>query len=157
MRKTSILFLRRDGELLLAMKKRGFGEGKWNGPGGKQEPGESIIETAIREAQEEIGITPLQPQLVGRLKFYLKDQPQFDFHCHIYVATEWEGEPSESEEMAPRWFRETDIPYETMWADDRLWMPLLLDGQLFEGSATLDGDRLTEHDIKTVIEFGEDA
>ena len=41
MKLVTLLFLRRDGQILLAMKKRGFGEGKWNGVGGKVEPGET--------------------------------------------------------------------------------------------------------------------
>jgi 8-oxo-dGTP diphosphatase/2-hydroxy-dATP diphosphatase len=35
-------------EILLGLKKRGFGEGKWNGFGGKIESGESVIQAAIR-------------------------------------------------------------------------------------------------------------
>jgi len=35
------------------MKKRGFGEGKWNGFGGKNKAKETIIETALRELHEE--------------------------------------------------------------------------------------------------------
>ena len=53
----SLLYLRRDNEILLAMKKRGFGEGRWNGVGGKVEAGESIEQAMICEAQEEISVT----------------------------------------------------------------------------------------------------
>ena len=36
------------GRVLLGMKKRGFGEGKWNGFGGKVQSGETIEEAARR-------------------------------------------------------------------------------------------------------------
>lgn len=41
MRLATLCYLLKDDQVLLAMKKRGFGEGKWNGPGGKVEKGET--------------------------------------------------------------------------------------------------------------------
>lgn len=148
---TTILFLRRRGDILLAMKKRGFGEGKWNGVGGKVEGSETVVAAAIRECQEEIGVTPISPQLVGRLTFYDKFDPAFCHDSHVFIATEWEGEPAETEEMRPQWFQENDIPYEHMWSDDHLWMPLLLKGKLFKDrKVTFDHAALVQHDIKEV-------
>ncbi len=155
MRNASLLFLLKGDQILLAMKKRGLGEGKWNGPGGKQEPGESVLQAAVRETEEEIGVTPLNPRLVGKLKFYLVDQPEYNFLCHMFVATDWQGEPHESDEMRPQWFSIKDIPYDQMWADDFIWMPILLDGGLFEGSATLDGNVIITEDIKRVEKLSE--
>ncbi|MDR0650832.1 MAG: NUDIX domain-containing protein [Candidatus Peribacteria bacterium] len=52
---TTLVFLfNLQGQLLLAMKKRGFGVGKWSGPGGKVEEGESISQAAVREVEEEV-------------------------------------------------------------------------------------------------------
>ena len=42
MKISTLCFLVKDNQILLAMKKRGFGEGKWNGVGGKVNPGETI-------------------------------------------------------------------------------------------------------------------
>src|SRR3954465_14054964 len=67
LRQASLCLLVREGEVLLARKKRGFGLGKWNGVGGKPEPGETIDETAIRETEEEIGVTPLGLRRGGTL------------------------------------------------------------------------------------------
>ena len=48
-RKVLTLAFIRDGDrLLLGMKKRGFGAGKWNGFGGKVDPGETILQGAVR-------------------------------------------------------------------------------------------------------------
>ncbi len=156
MTEVCLVFLRQPGKLLLAMKKRGFGAGKWNGAGGKIEAGEAPLAAAIRETQEEIGVTPHNLQLAGRLRFFLHDQPDFENYCHVFVTTEWKGEPSESEEMRPQWFVIEDIPYDKMWADDHLWLPLLLDNKLFQGSVTVDGDRIIKEDIRAVQELTEE-
>ena len=51
--KLTLVFVSRDGQVLLGLKKRGFGEGLWNGFGGKVNEGETILEGAIRELNEE--------------------------------------------------------------------------------------------------------
>ncbi|HEV7453816.1 MAG TPA: 8-oxo-dGTP diphosphatase [Candidatus Saccharimonadales bacterium] len=137
MRKVTLLFLLRDGHILLAMKKRGFGEGKWNGAGGKVEPGETVEQAAIRECQEEIGVTPINPELLGDFEFRMSHDPAFGHHAHVFVATKWEGEPHETEEMRPEWFANDAIPYASMWSDDPLWLPLVLQGKHFSGKITL--------------------
>lgn len=39
----------------------------------------------------------------------------------VFGATEFVGEPVETEEMAPVWMKTSDIPYQQMWADDVFW------------------------------------
>jgi len=138
----TLMFLMRDDALLLAMKKRGFGAGKWNGAGGKVEPGETPQAAAVRECQEEVCVTPENPQLAGILHFF--DLPEVEHYCHIYVATEWKGEPTETEEMRPQWFSFDEIPYDSMWADDHLWMPELIAGKPFKGRVVIDDDTVRE-------------
>jgi 8-oxo-dGTP diphosphatase len=130
MRQCTLLFLRRNQELLLAMKKRGLGVGKWNGVGGKLEQGETIEAAAIRECEEEIGVTPLTFHKVAIHEF-TNDVPDHPLNqqAHVYIADTWKGEPEETEEMAPRWFKEWEIPYDHMWEDDALWLPLVLRGK----------------------------
>lgn len=147
MQKVTLLFLCHNKQVLLAMKKRGFGVGKWNGVGGKVEPHEHERAAAIRECQEEIGVTPHEPRLVGRLHFYDALDPEFHHYCHIFVADEWEGQPVETEEMRPRWFHHSGIPYDLMWPDDVLWLPHLLNGKSFEGKVTLNSEAIHHHDI----------
>lgn len=150
MKIVTIVFLRREGQLLLAMKKRGFGINKWNGVGGKVEPGESVTEGAIRECREEIGVTPLNLQLVGTIQFFDPNNADFYHNCHIYVADSWEGEPAESEEMKPQWFDVDTLPYADMWPDDELWLPLLLAGKPFEATIWVDEDHVAKHEITEV-------
>lgn len=146
MNHTTLLFLRTETQLLLAMKKRGFGQGKWNGVGGKAEAGETPEQAAIRECQEEISVTPTNLQLVGALHFF--DLPDVEHYCHVFVATKWEGEPCETEEMRPQWFDISDIPYDTMWPDDRLWLPELLQGNTFQGKVVIKEDKIIEWQLQ---------
>lgn len=148
MKHVTLLFLRRDEQILLAMKKRGFGGGKWNGAGGKVEPGETYEAAAIRECEEEVGVTPQALQKVGELHFF--DLPDTEHYCHVYVTAEWTGDPHETEEMKPRWFAETDIPYSEMWPDDKFWMPLLLGGKLFKGKIVIEHDTVRENTVQEV-------
>lgn len=127
---TTLCLLRKDDKILLAKKKRGFGEGKYNGVGGKLEPGETPEEAMIRETREEINVTPTKYEKIGTVEFdeYFKGEP-VNLEFHLYVAYEWEGEPTESEEMAPKWFNVDEIPYDEMFRDDTYWLPLVLEGK----------------------------
>ena len=154
----SLLFLRRDGEVLLAMKKRGFGEGRWNGVGGKVEAGESIEQAMIRETQEEIGVTPLRYEKVGDIRFdeHFKGEPTL-MHVHVFTATEWKGEPQETEEMSPQWFALDAVPYDSMWSDDPYWLPHVLDGKKVSADFKLnDKDEIISHAVSEVLTFEEE-
>ena len=140
MKVCTLLFLRRDDEILLAMKKRGFGAGWWNGVGGKIEPGESEEQALVRECQEEIGVTPLEFEKVAAHDFKFQDDATTDMQVHAYLCSKWQGEPGESEEMAPKWFKLADIPYDDMWQDDIVWLPLVLRGKKLRASFTFGTD-----------------
>lgn len=123
---TLVLFLK-DDQILLAMKKRRFGAGLWNGIGGKLDPGETIEQAAVRECQEEVGMTPLKLEKVAIHDFLFIDD-DFAMQVHTYLCRTWDGEPEETEEMAPKWFHVHDIPFDTMWQDDVYWLPSVLRG-----------------------------
>lgn len=127
---TTLCLLKRDNEILLAMKKRGFGEGKYNGVGGKIETNETPEEAMIRETQEEINVTPLKYEKVGLIEFdeYYKGKKQ-NLVFHLYIVYDWEGIPCESDEMNPKWFHIDSIPYDKMFPDDKYWLPLILEGR----------------------------
>jgi 8-oxo-dGTP diphosphatase len=145
----TLLFLVRDDEVLLAMKKRGFGAGKWNGVGGKLEPGETIEQALVRECQEEINVTPKSWRKVAEHDF-VQDATTAPWHMyvHAYIAYDWEGKPTETEEMRPQWFKFSHIPYAEMWDDDELWLERVLAGETLKGSFTFDEqNRMTSHNI----------
>lgn len=136
--------------ILLAMKKRGFGQGRWNGFGGKVQDGETIEECARREMREECSLE------AGRLeKYALID---FDFvegdeivEVHIFRVHDFTGEPQESEEMRPKWFSVDEIPYQEMWSSDLIWLPLLLEGKKVQGTVFFDkNDQVLDKDVQIV-------
>ena len=127
----------RDGEILLGMKKRGFGAGRWNGFGGKLEEGESIESAAARELKEEADIEAGGMEKVGILEFSFLHDPKL-LEVHVFKITDFTGEPIETEEMRPQWFAFDHIPFHQMWSDDEFWLPLLLDGKKFKGRFLFD-------------------
>ena len=133
MKTGTLCFLVKDNSILLGMKKRGFGEGKWNGFGGKIAAGETVAAAALRELDEEIGVRGDEESLapMGVLKFRSVN-PAMNWDVHLFFLHEWSGEPTESEEMRPMWHKKDAIPYEAMWSDDILWLPHLLAGNRIE-------------------------
>ena len=138
--RATLLFVIRDGEVLLIRKRRGLGAGKINGPGGRLEPGETPVEAAVREVQEEIGVVPVDPAEHGELRFQFVDG--YSIHVWVFRAAACRGRPVATEEAIPLWTPIDEIPYDEMWADDRLWLPLLLAGKRFDGRFLFDGDAM---------------
>ena len=138
--------------LLLAMKKRGFGKGRWNGMGGKPNEGETIETATVRELEEEIGIVTREENLekCAVLDFFFDGKPEWDQRVHVFFTRKWTGEPAESEEMRPQWFAFSEIPFASMWPDDSYWLPLVLKGNFVEASFNFNnkGDVIVKHEIK---------
>ncbi|MSU60307.1 MAG: 8-oxo-dGTP diphosphatase [Candidatus Staskawiczbacteria bacterium] len=142
----------REGAILLGMKKRGFGMGKWNGFGGKVNEGETIEDATKRELLEESGLTATTLEKVGILRFNWQGKEEDILEVHSFKALDFSGEPMETEEMKPQWFSIKDIPFEKMWPDDKYWVPLFLEGKKFEGKFLYDNENnVVEYDLKEVI------
>lgn len=137
--------------ILLGMKKRGFGQGRWNGFGGKLQSGESIEDAVYREVEEEAGITAVGIKSRGILNFYFENNPEF-LEVHVFSTPQFLGTPKETEEMNPAWFPLNKIPFSSMWPDDKYWIkPFLLKGKNFHGDFNLkDQDTLTKYEIKEI-------
>jgi 8-oxo-dGTP diphosphatase len=143
--RATLVFVIRDGEILLIRKKRGLGAGKINGPGGRLEPGETFEACAVREVQEELCVTPTGIRYCGENRFHFVDG--YGIHVRVFAASDIEGEPRETDEAAPLWTPVSAIPYDEMWEDDDLWLPLVLAGRRFSGRFVFDGDTMLESAI----------
>ena len=127
--RATLVFVLREEEVLLIHKKRGLGAGKINGPGGKIEQGETAMQAAVREVEEELKITPLDLEEMGVLHFQFVDG--LAIHCVVFTAEGFRGDPEETDEAIPEWFDFADIPYQRMWQDDQHWLPGVLEGNKF--------------------------
>ena len=149
LRQATLVFLFKENRILLAMKKRGFAEGKWNGAGGKMDRRDSNIrEAAIRETREEIGIVPTSLKKVATINFYHLNKEDYGQQVTVYLCDNWEGELVESDEMAPKWFKLDEIPYEKMWIDDKIWMPMILANKTIKADFLFDeNQKMLDKDI----------
>src|SRR3972149_5594938 len=139
-------------KVLLGMKKRGFGAGRWNGFGGKVSSAETIEEAARRELKEEAQIEIDKLDRVGVVEFEFRGNPEI-LEVHIFRSENFSGEPMETEEMKPQWFHVNDIPFQDMWPDDKYWMPLFLNGKKSKGRFLFGGtDTIIEQELIEVEE-----
>ena len=132
--------------MLLIRKKRGLGAGKINAPGGRLDPGETWQVGAVREVEEELCITPLDPVYVGENRFQFVDG--YSIHAAVFRATAFAGVPTETDEATPLWFDLAHLPYDEMWEDDPLWLPHVIAGRGFSGRFIFDGDVMLDHAIE---------
>ena len=144
----TLVFVVRGEQVLLIRKKRGLGAGKINGPGGRLEKGETPLACAVREVQEELGVTPLGLEYAGENSFQFVDG--YSIHVHVYRAADCDGTPVETDEAVPHWFHVEQIPYDEMWADDILWVPLVLRREKFLGRFLFDGDRMLDQRVEVL-------
>ncbi len=136
------------------MKKEGFGGGKWNGYGGKLKEGETILQGAVREIEEESGIRVQESDLDERgfIDFYFTDKEEWNQKVHIFRVMYAHDEPKDTDEMIqPTWFSFDAIPYKEMWPGDDAWIPLFLRGEKFQGEIHFSegGKKVSKIDIKT--------
>lgn len=131
-------------------KARGlFGEGKWNAPGGKLRLGENPSSGAMREMFEETGLRVSRLRFNGILNFYLGESRELDQTVFLFSCANFTGKPRRGREGELMWFSVGQIPYDDMWEDDRLWLPMLLEGKSFIGDFyfTDDYNKLVSYNI----------
>ncbi|HTA01806.1 MAG TPA: 8-oxo-dGTP diphosphatase [Streptosporangiaceae bacterium] len=135
MMRTCLCLIRRraDGgpEVLLGLKKSGFGVGKWVGLGGHIEPGEKPDAAAVREVAEESSLVVAADALqhMASIEFRFPARPSWDQTADVFVTSVYQGEATESDEVAPRWFAEDALPLSLMWDDAKYWLPRVLAGE----------------------------
>lgn len=141
----------KDNKILLQKKSAGrFGEGKWNGPGGKLKPNETPTKGVIREVLEETGLTILNPCLKGEIDFYFGEKSEPDWITYIFYVSEFTGVMKPNDEGELKWFDLSKVPYDEMWQDDEYWLPELIEGKKFSGAFWYneDGAELIRHKLE---------
>lgn len=133
------------GHVLLIEKRRGLGHGLINAPGGRIEADETAAEAAVRETAEETGLTPLDPQFVGRLDFQFVDG--YALRGYVFFSHAHTGEMVDTDEAFPFWCKVDEIPYDRMWEDDSHWLPQAISGKEFSGRFIFDDRTMVSSSI----------
>lgn len=100
--------IKQDGKYLLVQENRPGTEvhGLWNFPAGRVEEGDSIEETAIKEAKEEVGYDIELLRKLGIFQAHSKTPPKHAFEAKIIGGKlDWPRE----EILAVRWFTWQEI------------------------------------------------
>lgn len=149
----TLCVIHKNDRVLLGMKKRGFGQGRWNGFGGKVKEGETIVEAMNRELFEECGVKVSECEQMGVLDFGWQEKPEI-LQVHIFKAHDFAGTPQETEEMKPEWFDIQKIPFDSMWQDDKYWFPLFLENKKFKGKFIFDqNDNILQRELMELDEL----
>ena len=144
--RATLMFVQKEGQVLLIHKKRGLGAGNINGPGGRIELNESPMQCAIRETEEELCITPLEVAFAGELFFHSEDMPRI--HGYVFTASDYTGIPTETDEAIPLWTNVDEIPYDKMWQDDQYWLPQVLLGKTITGWFSFVQETLLDYKVE---------
>ncbi len=137
----------KDGNILTGTRKEGFKRGQICGPGGHVEDGESLEEAAIRETQEEFGITPTDMVLIG----YGPTEKDTGLKPAIFLATEYEGEIANTDgeigEIAFRDMGEIDALSERLFKPFKDSCKLMVEAIGDDIKATKPNDLLTPDEL----------
>lgn len=140
----TVCFLCREDKVLLQLRPSHVAwSGRWNGPGGKVDPGEAPSEAIVREVTEETGLRILEPASHGVLDLIFGQPEQRRLVVHVFRAEQFLGRPRATAGTL-RWYRRDRLPWPLMWPDQRYWLRSVLDGGHVQGSCIFDGagDRL---------------
>jgi 8-oxo-dGTP diphosphatase len=132
-------------QLLLGVKKRGFGKGRLVAPGGRLEAGESAADATVREMREESGlvVAPADLREAGLIAYRFPARPDWDLTITAFTADRFAGEPAPSDELDPAWHDAAALDYGAMWDDARYWLPRVLAGERVEALITFAADNET--------------
>jgi 8-oxo-dGTP diphosphatase len=145
----TLCYLRSGGRTLMLLRDKKPGDvhaGKYNGLGGKLEPGESPDECVLREFEEESGLRLLDPRLRGVLTFphFAKGQ---DWVVFVYTATRYEGKTIDSAEGTLEWVPDAEVPGLNLWEGDRIFLPWLDGERFFSAKFVYRDGKLAGHDV----------
>lgn len=128
-------------------KKNDLHEGKWNGLGGKFEPGETPEECVIREVKEERGLLIKNPRLHGFITFPMFDCKK-DWYVFMFTANNFEGKLIDSREGKLMWIPNEKLPDLNLWEGDRIFMPWLFQDKFFSARFIYSNGKMKSYNVE---------
>jgi len=149
MKLATLCYLRKNDQTLMIHRVKKHNDmhwGKWNGLGGKLEPGESPEDCVRREVEEESGLLVKKMWLKGFLSFpgFANDE---DWYAFVFVVPEFEGQIIESVEGDIEWIDNSDLFQLNLWEGDRIFLPWLDRPGIFSGKFVYRDGTLVEHSV----------
>jgi 8-oxo-dGTP diphosphatase len=144
----TLCYLKHNGQTLMLhriKREDDIHAGKWNGLGGKFEPGESPEECVTREVREESGLEIKNPRLRGLLMF-----PAFkgeDWYVFVFTAEEFSGELKENEEGYLKWIPDNELETLPLWPSDPIFLPWIRDEKFFSAKFLYEGEEMKDHTV----------
>lgn len=150
MKLATLCYVQKNGKTLMlhrVKKADDVHEGKWNGLGGKLEPGESPEDCVIREIREESGLKIKSPKLKGVLTFpdFAKSE---DWYVFVFTASGFTGRLIDSPEGNLAWIPDRDLLKLNLWEGDKVFLPLLRRKGHFSGKFQYRGGRLLKYSVE---------
>jgi 8-oxo-dGTP diphosphatase len=149
MKFASLCYVRRAGQTLMVhriKKANDMHAGKWNGLGGKFEPGETPEECAVREIQEEAGLTVKRLIFKGMITFpgFANDE---DWYTFIFIINDFDGELIESPEGHLEWIDDADLFSLNLWDGDKIFLKWLDQAGFFSAKFVYQDGRFIDYEV----------
>lgn len=150
MKLATLCYIRKENKTLMLYrnkKENDYHEGKWNGLGGKFEPGESPEECAVREVKEECGLTVKSLKLKGLITFPMFDTKE-DWYVFLYIIDEFEGELIDSPEGKLEWIENDKLTELNLWDGDKIFIPWLFEDKFFSAKFHYDNGKFVDYTVE---------
>jgi 8-oxo-dGTP diphosphatase len=90
-----LFFFRENQILILRRFNTGFRDGEYSVPAGHLDGGETVMQAAIREGEEEVGVDIAEQHMTfSTVMHRIEDEERVDFFVQVH---KWEGEPFNAE------------------------------------------------------------
>ena len=149
MKVSTLCYIKQNNQTLMLhriKKENDIHKNKWNGLGGKLEPGESPEECVKREVFEESGLIIESPNLHGVITF-----PKFDgiddWIVFVYTANNFEGNLIECDEGKLDWVSDDQLFNLNLWEGDKIFIPWLTQDKFFSAKFIYEKKKLINYDV----------
>gem|GEM_PF-750909 len=136
--------------ILLIRSEEGINKGKWNAPMGEIQQGETPVKAAMRSVFQQTGLYVTKAVPHGTIRLFLNGKNEYSYRLHVFSTKLFSGDLKPNVQGEARWFAAADVPYYEMWADDKYWVNLVLEGKEFDADFFFDetNEKIVKYQIK---------